>query len=121
MITVEIGIIDILLIWATMALIWHLGRRSVFDDINRILKDSDEDQEPALEALEIVKDEQGWFSYNSRGEFVAWAPELVDMFEQISQRHPGKVWKIDGPQLSELAGENTEALISKISQHFSQR
>jgi hypothetical protein len=121
MITVEIGLVDILMIWATMALIWHLGRRSVFDDINRLLKDSDEDQEQALEALEIVKDEQGWFSYDSQGNFVAWAPELADMFEQISRRFPDKSWRIDGPRLSELAGQSTEALVAKIGQHFSQR
>ena len=121
MITVEIGVIDILMIWATMALVWYLGRRSVFNDINRLLAESDESPSEDLEQLEITREDLGWFSYDSQGNFVAWAPELVTMFEQISEKYPGKIWKIDGPQLSELSGLSTDSLISKIGQHFSQR
>ena len=52
---------------------------------------------------------------------MAWAPELADMFEQISRRFPDKSWRIDGPRLSELAGQSTEALVARIGQRFSQR
>jgi hypothetical protein len=117
----ELGFIDMLLIWAAMALVWQLGRRSVFTDIQSLLDQQDREGDQQEEALEIQRDEQGWFSYDSQGQFVAWAPALGDMFRAVADRYPDKQWRIDGPALSTLSGRSLPDVVKEIRAYFPQQ
>ena len=117
----ELGFIDIFLIWAAMALVWQLGRRSVFTDLQNLLDQQDAEGYEQEETLEIQLDEQGWFSYDSQGDFVAWAPTLGDMFRAVSDRYPRKQWRIDGPALSTLSGQSLPDIVKEIQTYFPQR